>query len=156
MSSDALLRVDRFMRSVHLYTGLFLVPWMTVYATSSLFFNHSPWFARWFSYSRQSLEVVRKLDLPAGSIPTGNPAEQARKVLLAPIFLQPAAQRVLGVPAKRLAAETGRVGFDGLFVAQEDRVVLRAAVRKAGASRTCPSPWRFHPPESRPCRWRAD
>ena len=74
MSSNAWLRVDRFMRSVHLYTGLFLLPWMIVYATSGFFFNHSPWFARWFSYSRQSLEVVRKLDLPAGSIPTGDPA----------------------------------------------------------------------------------
>ncbi len=39
MSSDAWLRVDRFMRSVHLYTGLFLVPWMDVYATSGFFFK---------------------------------------------------------------------------------------------------------------------
>lgn len=81
MSSNAWLRVDRFMRSVHLYTGLFLVPWMAVYATSGFFFNHSPWFARWFSYSHQSLEVVQKLNLPAGSIPAGDPAEQARAVL---------------------------------------------------------------------------
>ena len=81
MPSNARLFVDRFMRSVHLYTGLFLVPWMAVYATSGFFFNHSQWFARWFSYSHQSLEVVRKLDLPAGSIPAGDPAEQARAVL---------------------------------------------------------------------------
>ena len=30
------LRWDRLMRASHLYTGLFLVPWMVVYAVSSL------------------------------------------------------------------------------------------------------------------------
>lgn len=74
-------RIDHFMRSVHLYTGLFLVPWMTVYATSAFFLNHDQWFARWFSFSRQSWEVVRKVDLPAGSISSGDPAEQSRAVL---------------------------------------------------------------------------
>ena len=33
------------MRVSHLYTGLFLVPWMTVYALSAFFLNHSTWFA---------------------------------------------------------------------------------------------------------------
>ena len=37
-------RVDRFMRAGHLYTGLFLVPWMAVYATSAFCLNHNSWF----------------------------------------------------------------------------------------------------------------
>ncbi|MGA2619428.1 MAG: hypothetical protein ABSF26_17610 [Thermoguttaceae bacterium] len=81
MSSNAWLRVDRFMRSVHLYTGLILVPWMTVYATSAFFLNHDEWLGRWLSFSNLKWEDVRTLDLPAGSIPAGDPAEQARAVL---------------------------------------------------------------------------
>jgi hypothetical protein len=81
MPSNFWLPLDRWMRALHLYTGLFLVPWMAVYATSGLFFNHTSWFARWLSYSHESLEVVRKLQLPAGAIPAGTPAQQARAVL---------------------------------------------------------------------------
>jgi hypothetical protein len=33
------------MRAGHLYTGLFLVPWMMVYALSGFFLNHESWFA---------------------------------------------------------------------------------------------------------------
>jgi len=32
------------MRAGHLYTGLFLVPWMMVYAMSAFFLNHDTWF----------------------------------------------------------------------------------------------------------------
>ncbi len=39
------VRVDRIMRAGHLYTGLFLVPWMVVYAVSAFFLNHDTWFA---------------------------------------------------------------------------------------------------------------
>jgi len=81
MSSNPWPRVDHFMRAVHLYTGLFLVPWMAVYATSAFFLNHDQWLARWLSFSHLKWEDVRTLDLPAGSIPAGDPAEQARVVL---------------------------------------------------------------------------
>ena len=35
---------DRVMRVSHLYTGLFLVPWMMVYAISAFCLNHYTWF----------------------------------------------------------------------------------------------------------------
>lgn len=33
---------DRWMRLFHLYTGIFLVPWMVVYGLSALLLNHGP------------------------------------------------------------------------------------------------------------------
>ena len=51
---------DRVMRVSHLYAGLFLVPWMTVYALSAFLLNHSTWFAnlapKWV--------VVRQVRIP--------------------------------------------------------------------------------------------
>lgn len=35
MKTRRWLCCDRWMRALHLYTGLFLVPWMTVYALSA-------------------------------------------------------------------------------------------------------------------------
>jgi hypothetical protein len=37
---------DRWMRVSHLYTGLFLAPWMLVYATSALCLNHGDLFTK--------------------------------------------------------------------------------------------------------------
>ncbi len=44
MKSKRWLFWDRWMRDLHLYTGLFLVPWMTVYAVSAFSLNHREWF----------------------------------------------------------------------------------------------------------------
>lgn len=44
MTSQRWLLWDRVMRVAHLYTGLALVPWMTVYALSAFCLNHSTWF----------------------------------------------------------------------------------------------------------------
>jgi hypothetical protein len=41
MANSSWVRWDRLMRVSHLYTGLFLVPWMTLYAISALCLNHS-------------------------------------------------------------------------------------------------------------------
>jgi len=40
MANSSWVRWDRLMRASHLYTGLFLVPWMTLYAISALCLNH--------------------------------------------------------------------------------------------------------------------
>ncbi|MEZ6188121.1 MAG: hypothetical protein R3F62_24320 [Planctomycetota bacterium] len=34
-----------WLRRLHLYTGLFLVPWVCVYAVSAILFNHGTWFS---------------------------------------------------------------------------------------------------------------
>jgi hypothetical protein len=44
METSRWLRWDRWMRALHLYTGLFLVPWRTVYAVSAFCLNHKEWF----------------------------------------------------------------------------------------------------------------
>jgi len=46
------------MRAVHLYTGLLLVPWMAMYATSAFCLNHNRWFTPWLG-KPQSWETVR-------------------------------------------------------------------------------------------------
>ena len=53
-------RVDRWMRSIHLYTGLFLVPWMIIYATSAMLINHGPAVREWFNVQPPKQEVIRK------------------------------------------------------------------------------------------------
>jgi hypothetical protein len=65
------------MRVSHLYTGLFLVPWMTIYAVSAFCLNHRTWFAdiapKW--------ETVRETEFrPTSPLPDA-PEEQARAVL---------------------------------------------------------------------------
>jgi hypothetical protein len=45
MGTRRWLLCDRWMRALHLYTGLFLVPWMTVYAVSAFCLNHNEWIA---------------------------------------------------------------------------------------------------------------
>jgi hypothetical protein len=53
-------RVDRWMRSLHLYTGLFLVPWMMVYATSALLINHGPALREWLDIQPPKQEVIQE------------------------------------------------------------------------------------------------
>jgi hypothetical protein len=66
---------DRFMRASHLYTGLFLMPWMVVYAVSAFCLNHQEWFAepRW--------EVVREEPFSADQTVSQAPKGQAQAIL---------------------------------------------------------------------------
>lgn len=76
-----LARVDRWMRSIHLYTGLFLVPWMMIYATSALLINHGPAIREWFDIQPPKQEVIRQVDYsPSDSLPK-TLDEQAAAVL---------------------------------------------------------------------------
>ncbi len=45
MTTISWVRIDRWMRGQHLYTSLFLVPWMMVHAISGFFVNHNEWFS---------------------------------------------------------------------------------------------------------------
>ena len=86
MASVWLRRCDWFMRVSHLYTGLFLVPWMSIYAVSAFCLNHRTWFAdiapKWekvretefrptsplsHASEEQALAVLESIDL-AGSV----------------------------------------------------------------------------------------
>jgi hypothetical protein len=74
-------RVDRVMRWLHLYTGLFLVPWMLVYGTSAFCLNHGEWIRERFGIEPPSWEVVREVaDVPNDKF-LGEPADQAQAIL---------------------------------------------------------------------------
>ena len=75
-------RLDRFMRTGHLYTGLLLVPWMAVYATSAFCLNHNGWFTPWLGKPQQ-WERVREADLPAAPLAGLASSAQAQAVLRA-------------------------------------------------------------------------
>ena len=95
MPKSVWARLDRLMRKLHLWTGLFLVPWMLVYATSAFLLNH-PGLAGLFGNKPPTWEQVNSFDfVPDDSFPA-EPKEQAR-VLLAKADLE-GAHRVQGKP----------------------------------------------------------
>jgi len=48
------------MRLVHLYTGLFLIPWMLVYAASAFFLNHNEWATRLLKVSPPEWRLIKE------------------------------------------------------------------------------------------------
>ena len=80
MEPSRWLRWDRWMRALHLYTGLFLVPWMTVYAVSAFCLNHKEWFTEGLGLA-QKWENVREVELTPGPGFPQAPAERAVAVL---------------------------------------------------------------------------
>jgi hypothetical protein len=68
------------MRTLHLYTGLFLVPWMTVYAVSAFCLNHREWFTKALGLA-QKWEKVREVEFRPGPGFPRTPAEQAVVIL---------------------------------------------------------------------------
>ncbi len=72
---------DRWMRTLHLYTGLFLVPWMIVYAASAFCLNHGKWINETFEIGPPKWETLSEADFtPDDTFPT-EPAEQAKAIL---------------------------------------------------------------------------
>lgn len=72
------IRIDRWMRGLHLYTSMFLVPWMVMYAISGFLVNHNEWF---MARSQPKFEVTQEMDFhPAADFPHDSPG-QARAIL---------------------------------------------------------------------------
>ncbi len=81
MGENRYRRINALMRSTHLYTGLFLAPWLLVYAASGFCLNHHQWVRETFGVKPPRWEVVREATFPPGrTLPTA-PAEQAEAVL---------------------------------------------------------------------------
>jgi hypothetical protein len=74
-------RVDRWMRSIHLYTGLFLVPWMMLYATSALLINHGPAIRVWLDIQPPKQEVIRDVEFAPGDLFPEDLDEQAAAIV---------------------------------------------------------------------------
>jgi hypothetical protein len=71
---------DRLMRESHFYTGLFLVPWMVVYALSEFFLNHNTWFTEKLQLSAQ-WKVFAETEFRAGAAFPQDPEEQVKAIL---------------------------------------------------------------------------
>ena len=80
METSRWLRWDRWMRALHLYTGLFLVPWMTVYAASAFCLNHKEWFTEGLGLA-QKWENVREVEFTPGPGFPKTAEEQAVAIL---------------------------------------------------------------------------
>jgi len=82
MGKSGWVRVDRVMRWLHLYTGLFLVPWMMVYGASAFCLNHGPWINEHFGITPPEWEVAREVDFAPDDAFPKTPEEQARAILV--------------------------------------------------------------------------
>jgi hypothetical protein len=80
MENQRWLRCDRLMRWSHLYTGLFLVPWMVVYALSAFFLNHAGWFTETLKIAPE-WQMMREEQFAADASFPQNPAEQVEALL---------------------------------------------------------------------------
>ncbi len=81
MVNHKLRRVDRWMRSLHLYSGLFLAPWMLVYAASAFCLNHNQWFRDALGITPPNWEPIRQVDFQPGDGFPPEPAAQAEAIL---------------------------------------------------------------------------
>jgi len=95
MGTNRWARWDRWMRALHLYTGLFLVPWMTVYAVSAFCLNHNEWFTEGLQLAPK-FENVREVDFTPGPEFHQTPEQQAVAILQHVDLDGP--HRILGTP----------------------------------------------------------
>ena len=80
MAKKRWVRSDRLMRALHLYTSMFLVPWMMVYAISAFFLNHKELFTEKLDLQPQ-WEVLQETDFDPGPAFPQESEMQARAIL---------------------------------------------------------------------------
>lgn len=69
------------MRWLHLYTALFLAPWLLIYASSAFFLNHNEWFREYFNFIPPGWAVIQEQDFKSSEISLDTPELEARKLL---------------------------------------------------------------------------
>jgi len=68
----------KIMQWIHIYTGLFLIPWILVYATSALCLNHGPWINKTFKIGPPTWNTLSKSEFtPNDSFPQESKAQAA-------------------------------------------------------------------------------
>jgi len=80
MENRRWLRWDHLMCVSHLYTGLFLVPWMLIYAISGFCLNHMTWFTETLHLA-PTWKVEREISFKPGAGFPEVPEEQAEAIL---------------------------------------------------------------------------
>jgi len=121
-------RADRIVRSVHLYTGLFLMPWMLIYAASAFFLNHGPAFRAWFDITPPKLQLVREVDFaPLDSFP--KIAKEQAAAMLQHLELE-GAHRVLPAQSNARQLEILRIRGGGNYVVTWHRLDKKIVVQQ--------------------------
>lgn len=96
MTNSKLMKADSLLRWIHLYTGLFLLPWMLVYGASAFCLNHNQWFIEKLNVTPIHWKIERQVDFtPDDSFPH-EPVQQAKAIVK---FLGlDGAHRIIGRP----------------------------------------------------------
>jgi len=81
MANERLMKADRVLRWIHLYTGLFLLPWMLVYGASAFCLNHNRWFLDKLSIRPVHWEVEREVQFTPDEKFPREAAEQASAIV---------------------------------------------------------------------------
>lgn len=95
MRKENRMTTFRIIRAIHLYSGLFLIPWMLVYGASAFVINHSRLFQKEIKRSDKFEKLYEMAFIPEEDFPS-DPREQA-KVILESLDLA-GLQRVVGKP----------------------------------------------------------
>ena len=51
----------KVVRRIHMYLALFLMPWMLIYALSTLLMNHHEWVSQWYSTQNPAFVVEKEI-----------------------------------------------------------------------------------------------
>jgi len=78
--------ISRLIRRVHMFTGLFLAPWMLMYALSTLVMTHSDFVFSFYSSKSPTMVTERELDYTR-SFPTNVTREQIGQQILQDVGL---------------------------------------------------------------------
>jgi len=78
---NASSRASLIIRRVHMYLGLFLVPWMVMYALSTLAMAHRPFVASFYPTKNPKLTLERELDYSRTFTAGATAQERARQIL---------------------------------------------------------------------------
>jgi hypothetical protein len=95
--------VSRIVRRVHMYLGLFLVPWMFMYAASTVVMNHREFVQSLYATKAPAMVRERELDF-SRAFATSAPREEIAKVILSDLGLE-GAHRVSGGNGKPLVID---------------------------------------------------
>lgn len=132
------MKLMKIVRRTHLYTGLFLAPWVAMYGVSGLIFNHGNWFA---SGGGDAASQPIEWTLDVAALPQWpEPEALARKVVAA---LNAAEKAKAGAEEYRLAAEGTPTLQGGVSLQGQDEAGGSAFLsfdRKAGKGTTVHSP----------------
>lgn len=81
MAKSNLAKIDSIMRWTHSYTGLFLIPWLLVYAISAFCLNHGPWINKTFKIGPPQWQLQREVSFAPDETFPERPAEQAKTLM---------------------------------------------------------------------------